>query len=90
MSHFVLIAEYSEIVLSHVIAARCGFPTVLCRGHNERNTAHQCTNLTVATVKAATWFDYNRHPPSGCNYQKCKKGELHSRSLIYNHKITRS
>jgi len=73
MSHFVLNAEYSEIVLSHVTALRCGIRIVLCRVHNERNTTHQCTTFIVVTVKAATCFDYIKHPPSGCNYQKRKK-----------------
>jgi hypothetical protein len=73
MSHFVLIAEYSEIVLSHVSALRRGIPIVLCRVHNERNTTHQCTTFVVTTVKAATCFDYVKYPPSGCNYQKREK-----------------
>jgi len=73
MSHFVLIAEYSEIILSHVTALRCDIPIMLCRVYNERNTTHQCTTFIVVTVKAATCFDYINHPPSSCNHQKRKK-----------------
>ena len=67
------VGEKNFEVISHVSALRCGIPIVLCTVHNERNTTPQCKTFIVTTVKAATCFDYVKHPPSGCNYQKRKK-----------------
>ena len=49
--------------------------------HGERNNNPSMHNFILPIVKAAKHFGNVKQPLSGCEYRKCKKGEIYTYSL---------